>query len=64
MDYSQVYRIPGLLYDETVPDGTGLVMSGEKIIGKMTYGTPACQCHRLERVGIRSCERDLPAMPK
>src|SRR6202000_2838756 len=30
MDYSQVYRIPGLLYDETVPDGTGLVMSGEK----------------------------------
>ncbi|KAH7129064.1 hypothetical protein EDB81DRAFT_950803 [Dactylonectria macrodidyma] len=52
IDYSQVYRIPGLLYDETVTDGTGLVMSGDRIIGKMTYGTPACPCHRLERVAI------------
>ncbi|RYP62192.1 hypothetical protein DL770_009624 [Monosporascus sp. CRB-9-2] len=26
INHSQVYRIPGLLYDETVPNGTGLVM--------------------------------------
>jgi hypothetical protein len=51
-EVSQVYRIPGLLYDETVPEGVRLVICGQKIIGKMTYGTPACECHRLEIVDL------------
>jgi hypothetical protein len=49
---SQIYRIPGLLYDETVPEGVGLVICGRKIIGKMIYGTPACECHKLEIVDL------------
>ncbi|KAF5710030.1 hypothetical protein FGLOB1_5692 [Fusarium globosum] len=43
-DVAQVYRIPGLLYDENVPDGIGIVVERDRIIGKMIYGTPACGC--------------------
>lgn len=59
VDHLQVYRVPGLLHGETVLDGTGLIMSGNKIIGKMAYRTPACQCHRLERVEVGSDEFPL-----
>ncbi len=52
LDFAQVYRIPGLLYDETVPDGVGLVLCGGTIIGKMQYGTPACGCRRSQLVEI------------
>ena len=55
-EISQVYRIPGLLYDETIPEGVGLVVSGQRIIGKMSYGTPACECHKLELVELGSCD--------
>lgn len=63
----QVYRIPGLLFDETVPDGVGLVVEWNypdilddgpsvfgRVIGKMIYGTGAgtCECRRLERVRL------------
>jgi hypothetical protein len=47
---AQVYRIPGLLFDQTVPEGVCLVVSGTRIIGKMAYGAPACDCHRMESV--------------
>ena len=52
LDFAQVYRIPGLLYDETVPNGVGLVLCGGTIIGKMQYGTPACGCRRSQLVEI------------
>jgi hypothetical protein len=49
---AQVYRIPGLLYDLTIPEGVGIVLWDQQIIGKMIYGTPACECHILELVGV------------
>ncbi|KAF7555485.1 hypothetical protein G7Z17_g2171 [Cylindrodendrum hubeiense] len=53
-DIAQVYRISGLLYDDSVPDGVGIVMEGKRIIGKMMYGTPACECSQLELVEMGS----------
>lgn len=52
LDLAQVYRIPGLLYDDTIPEGVGIVVEGKRIIGKMMYGTPACDCSRLELVEL------------
>lgn len=52
--FAQLYRIPGLLYEETIPEGVGLVIDGKRIIGKMQYGTPACNCHKSELVEIGS----------
>ncbi|KAK0613553.1 hypothetical protein B0T14DRAFT_526476 [Immersiella caudata] len=49
---AQVYRIPGLLYDDSVPEGVGILVEGKRIVGKMMYGTPACKCRRLEMVGL------------
>jgi len=45
---THVYRIPGLLFDDTVPEGVGIVVCGKRIIGKMAYGTPACSCRHIE----------------
>jgi hypothetical protein len=53
-EIAQVYRIPGLLYDKTVPEGVGLVICKKRILGKMTSGTPACECHRSELVEVGS----------
>ncbi|KAG4255594.1 hypothetical protein FPRO03_04543 [Fusarium proliferatum] len=53
-DVAQVYRIPGLLYDENVPDGIGIVVERDMIIGKMIYGTPACGCCKFEFVELGS----------
>jgi hypothetical protein len=50
---AQLYRIPGLLYDQSVPDGIGIVVSKTKIIGRMDYGTRACGCRRMKVVEIR-----------
>ncbi|CAM1511679.1 Fc.00g091920.m01.CDS01 [Cosmosporella sp. VM-42] len=50
---AQVFRIPGLLYDLTIPGGIGMVISGKKIIGRMSYGTPACDCHQIKEVEIQ-----------
>jgi hypothetical protein len=52
LEISRVFRIPGLLYDETVPNGVGLVLSGDSIIGKMISGTPSCSCLGMERISI------------
>ncbi|RDW72878.1 hypothetical protein BP6252_06785 [Coleophoma cylindrospora] len=49
---TEVFRIPGLLFDETVPQGVGLVITDGRIIGKMSYGTPACGCHKSRTVEI------------
>ncbi|CAH0050247.1 unnamed protein product [Clonostachys solani] len=51
-DAAQVYRIPGLLYDDTVPGGVGIVVQENRILGKTMYATPACACGRLETVEL------------
>lgn len=52
LESAQLYRIPGLLFDETIPDGVGLVVCEGLVTGKMIYGTPSCKCHRSERVNL------------
>ncbi|KAK3294936.1 uncharacterized protein B0H64DRAFT_402080 [Chaetomium fimeti] len=49
---TEVFRIPNLLYDETVPQGVGLVVTNGVINGKMSNGTPACNCLAYRRVDI------------
>ena len=51
---AELYRIPGLLYDDTVAEGVGLVISEGIIVGKMAYATPACECRISELVEIKS----------
>ena len=53
-EIAQVYRVPGLLYDETVPEGTGIVVCKKRILREMAYGTPACECHKVELVEVCS----------
>ncbi|KAH6842614.1 hypothetical protein B0I37DRAFT_382383 [Chaetomium sp. MPI-CAGE-AT-0009] len=49
---TEVFRIPDLLYDETVPQGVGLVVTNGIINGKMSNGTPACDCKAYRTVDI------------
>ena len=49
---AQLFRIQGLGYEGSLPNGVGLVISERKIVGKMVYGTPACECEVLQTVEI------------
>ncbi|KAJ8123944.1 hypothetical protein O1611_g9476 [Lasiodiplodia mahajangana] len=51
---AEMYRIPGLLYDDTVAEGVGLMVCDGKILGKMAYAAPACECRVSELVEIKS----------
>ncbi|KAI1322228.1 hypothetical protein F5Y16DRAFT_404720 [Xylariaceae sp. FL0255] len=51
---AEMYRIPGLLYDDTIAEGVGLIVNNGKIIGKMAYAIPACDCRLSEIVEIKS----------
>ncbi len=51
---AEMYRVPGLLYDDTIAEGIGLVVCEGKIVGKMAYATPACECRISELVEIKS----------
>ncbi|KAI0107574.1 hypothetical protein GGR51DRAFT_152732 [Nemania sp. FL0031] len=51
---AEMYRIPGLLYDDTIAEGTGLMVCEGRIMGKMAYATPACECRVSELVEIKS----------
>ncbi|KAF0315775.1 hypothetical protein RB213_002079 [Colletotrichum asianum] len=49
------YRIPGLCYsrDTTLPEGVGLLIKDAKIVGRLLWATPACECApTIEKVSI------------
>jgi hypothetical protein len=48
----QVYRIPGLQYGGSYQNGVGLVISDKRIVGRMMYGVPACDCKLMQIVEI------------
>jgi hypothetical protein len=49
----KLYRIPGLCYQKTMKDGVGLLLWDRRIIGRMIYGTYACNCRpNVEDVAI------------
>lgn len=52
MLHASVYRIQGLGYDGTLPNGVGLIVKNGRVVGKMVYGTPACQCEVMRIVEI------------
>ncbi|KAI1369393.1 hypothetical protein F5Y08DRAFT_293194 [Xylaria arbuscula] len=56
---AELYRIPGLLYDDTVAEGVGLVICDGIIMGKMAYATPACECRISKLVEIKSRVSEL-----
>ena len=49
---ASVYRIQGLGYEGTLPNGVGLVVKNGRIVGKMVYGTPACECQVMRVVEV------------
>jgi hypothetical protein len=49
---AKLYRIPGLSYQFSNPNGVGLVISRNKIVGRMVFGSPACGCRTREVVKV------------
>jgi hypothetical protein len=41
---AQLYLVPGLGYQYSVPGGTGLVVENGEIVGRVRFGAPACRC--------------------
>lgn len=52
------YRIPGLKYQFTHKNGVGIVMKDGRVVGRMAWATPACECLEVEKVHIK-----MPALP-
>ncbi|KAL8921862.1 MAG: hypothetical protein Q9172_003795 [Xanthocarpia lactea] len=52
------YRIPGLKYQRTLPNGVGIVIKDGRIVGRMVWATPACGCSEIEKVKIK-----MPVLP-
>jgi hypothetical protein len=42
---AQLYLIPGLSYQYSVPSGMGIVIEDEEIIGRVRFGSSACNCN-------------------
>lgn len=42
---TKAFRIPGLKYDMSLPNGMALLEKDGRIIGRMLWATPACPCH-------------------
>ena len=41
----QLYYIPGLEYQYSTRNGTGILVANGEIIGRVRYGAPACKCN-------------------
>lgn len=57
------YRIPGLQYHLTRPEGVGLLVKNGKIVGRMAWACPTCPCHQREMVKLSIPDLPLP-MPR
>jgi hypothetical protein len=49
---ARLYLIPGLAYQYTVPNGTGIIVEKEQIIGRARFCSLACICNRSVPVKI------------
>ncbi len=50
---AKAYRIPGLRYEFTHPEGAGFLLKHRRIVGRFIWGTLTCECHRLEDIEIQ-----------
>ena len=53
------YRIPGTMYRFSHPNGLGVVMRDGRVVGRMAWATPACDCLETEKVRIK-----MPTLPR
>ena len=49
---AQLYLIPGLAYQYSVPGGMGVILENEEIIGRVRFGTSACNCNHPATVKL------------
>jgi hypothetical protein len=49
---AHVYRIPGLAYQKSLPEGMGIVVENEKIIGRLRFAYRLCSCNVLATVNL------------
>ncbi|KAL1622575.1 hypothetical protein SLS56_008686 [Neofusicoccum ribis] len=54
------YRIPGLSYEYTLSDGIGIIVQDGKIIGRMIWARPACECREIEEVELEYPQWEMP----
>jgi hypothetical protein len=50
---ASLYRIPHLEFASTLSNGVGLLIANDEIVGRMIYGTPACNCNVIETVQVQ-----------
>ena len=49
---AQLYLIPGLAYQYSVPNGMGIIVENEEIIGRVRFGFSVCSCNRSVTVKL------------
>lgn len=49
---AKIYRVPSLTYSDGVQGGIGIVLQNGRIVGRMLYGAPICNCRLPEVVQI------------
>ncbi|KAK3720797.1 hypothetical protein LTR37_003460 [Vermiconidia calcicola] len=55
---AMTFRIPGLEYVYSLPNGLGIILQGSQIVGRFMYGCPCCAGFELQEIEI-----DLPDIP-
>ncbi|KAI5920267.1 hypothetical protein F4810DRAFT_723589 [Camillea tinctor] len=53
------YRVPGLQYRFSHEGGMGVLLNGRAIVARFVWGTPTCECAKLEEVPVQ-LELPLP----
>ncbi|KAI1637509.1 hypothetical protein F4809DRAFT_661000 [Biscogniauxia mediterranea] len=56
---STAYRVPGLQYRFSHEGGMGVLLKGRTIVARFVWGTPTCECPKLEEVPVQ-LELPLP----
>ncbi|KAH9987667.1 hypothetical protein F4779DRAFT_638704 [Xylariaceae sp. FL0662B] len=54
------YRIPGLKYYFTHEGGAGMLIKDGRMVGRFIWGTPTCDCPKLEEVEMRLSYLPVP----
>ncbi len=57
---SVAYRVPGLQYAFTHEGGAGWLVTDGQRVGRFVWGTPTCECPKLEEVAIQLSDLPLP----
>lgn len=50
---AKAFRIPGLQYKMSLPNGMALLVKDDRVVGRMLWATPACSCLLTEIVNLR-----------